>query len=147
MIKEPKMADYVIYKFNYLESKSSVEKRRRTEEYLDFVRRLIDAFAPETYAAITGNYTFWSRKNSGIDDVDSWAYKGNLTDTREIGLDMLHEFCGVIHNRQDSMFLYVPLSNPEILDRFDNNIPSFVTTVKRQPFPLYVKYNLKNYVK
>lgn len=135
-----KMKDYIIYKLQYI-GKDYKQTFEQAAEYNRFLRKLIDAFAPENCSEIGRKYTFWSDENLNK-EYKEFAYKGHLVDTREIGLEMLWETHGIINNMQwRSMYIYIPIIKPKIIEFVEQNKPDWVTTVKRMGFPNYVKYN------
>lgn len=134
-----KMKDYIIYKLQYAAEDYDITFKQAAE-YNQLIRKLIDAFAPENCSEIGRKYTFWSEENLHK-ETEEFAYKGHLVDTRDIGLEMLWETHGIINNHQwRSMYIYIPVTKPEIIEFMEQNKPSWVTTVKRMGFPNYVKY-------
>jgi len=132
-----KCKDYKIYKFNVVISKKegiknlSKDRWARAQESTQFKIKLINTLAPENFEALS-KYTLFA-KPLGLKMEEYVSPRGHYTsDAYEIGLDMLHTKYGLLMEHHWSYtYYFVPLNQPELLEFFENNKPSWVTNVKR----------------
>ena len=117
-----------IYKFYYgtpMNNDEQIsENWRRAEDMNNFKRNLIDNFCQEKYDDLI-KYTVWAKTR--IQYSKPW-----LSDQMDIGIDMLSDIHSIkFEHHWGNMYIGVPLEKTAIINFFEANKPSWVTTVKR----------------
>lgn len=117
--------NFKIYKFgyNYPKGRGTKSHRIRWERAEDLSQFKIKLF--NKYCSLN----FQELCNKSMSGV---RYKGYLTSPFDRGSDMLQDEHGLhFGNYWDQLYIAVPITKTDIIDFFDNNIPSWVTTVKK----------------
>ena len=116
--------NFKIYKFKYAypkgdSEKSNQERWKRAEDMTNFKIKLIDNFCCLNFKELSNPFLKNPKKYSLISPF-------------EIGLEILEKEENIqSHYYWDNLYIAVPLTKPNIIDFFDKNIPTWVTTVKR----------------
>lgn len=121
--------NFKIYKFKFAypngdSAKANKERWKRAQELTNFKIKLIDNFCSLSFKGL-GTYSFLNSER--VPYKKEW-----LTSPFEIGQDMLQEEIGMeFHYSWDQLYIAVPLTNINMIQFFDSNVPSWVTIVKK----------------
>lgn len=128
-----------IYKFDFINKKSksknedflSKSRWERAKELSAFKRALIDNFCQEKFEDLA-KYTVWANALK-IKQVEYKSPRGYVMfDSFEIGMDMLHTQYKMSHEMHwNYLYFKVPIEQTKLIEYFDKNSPSWVTTVSK----------------
>ena len=133
-----KNSEYKIYKFDftYSKSKASEEKQtavrwERANELTKFKQKMIDELNHENFNELR-KYTLWAEP-LGLKKEEYVSPRNYpVFDCFEIGLDMLNTKFGLLNEYHwNSLYFLVPLNQPDLINFFENNKPSWVTNVSK----------------
>lgn len=121
--------NFKIYKFKFAHpsgssTRANKERWKRAEDLTSFQIKLIDEFCSLSFKDLR-IYSFLNEERI--------CYKKDwLISPFEIGQDMLQEEMGIeFHYYWDQLYVAVPITKTDIIKFFDDNVPNWVTTVKR----------------